>query len=110
MGRWATQVTTSIGIDNKSDHFEQMIGRLQQEHDSALNRVERLEVDDCYDQAVDPDVKRPQPISREKEVKGADGNDNGGVTLLYVESKGKSVNSSIRIDDVEVFMRAHTYR
>lgn len=49
LGRWASQVTSSYQVDNKSEHFERMLGRLQQEHDSALNRVERLDIDDCYD-------------------------------------------------------------
>ena len=36
--------------------------------------------------------------------------DDAATTLLYVESTNKSISSSIRMDDLEVFMRVDTYR
>ena len=36
--------------------------------------------------------------------------DDAATTLLYVESNNKSINSVIRMDDLEVFMRIDTYR
>ena len=68
-----------------------------------MQRTERLACDDAYDYAIDPEGKRPQPTSAE-----ADGGRPG--TLLYVEAPDKSINSAIRLDDIEVFLRVHTYR
>jgi len=80
-----------------------MVGRLQKEVDAALNRCERLCVDDSYDIAVDPSATRPQPTSSEK-------NGDGGSTLLYVEAPQKCINSVIRHDDIEVHLRIQTLR
>lgn len=52
---------------------------------------------------MDATVLRPQPTSSEQ-----DGTRNGA--LLYVEAPGKSVNSIIKLDDFEVFLRISTYR
>ena len=80
-----------------------MVGRLQQELDAALGRSERLAVDDSYDVAVDPKMTRPQPTSSEQNGEGAS-------TLLYVEAPMKCINSVIRHDDVEVYLRIQTCR
>ena len=93
----------SLQVDQAGTHFDRMVSRLQQELDSAINRGDRLEKDDSYDSAVDPSTKRPQPTSSEQ-----DGTRNGA--LLYVEAPGKSINSVIRHDDFEVFLRVTTYR
>jgi len=103
LGRWADQVTTSRQVDMTADQFDRMVGRLQKEFDSAIQRTERLAVDDAYDYAVDPEGKRPQPTSGE-----ADGGRSG--TLLYVEAPERSVNSVVRLDDVEVYLRIQSYR
>jgi hypothetical protein len=73
--------------------------------------MERLQVDDSYDDAIDPKFKRPQPVSKEKEIAnlGKQGEDLG-TTLLYVESGNNSTNSAIRMDDIDVFLRVDTYR
>jgi hypothetical protein len=80
-----------------------MIGRLQQEVDLTISRIDRLNADDAYDDAIDPNVKRPQPTSND-----INGGNQG--TLLYVEAPIKCINSAIRMDDVEVFLRMQTYR
>jgi hypothetical protein len=103
LGRWADQVTTSEQDDKTADQFGRMIGRLQKELDSAMQRTERLVVEDAYDYAIDPEGRRPQPTSAE-----ADGGRPG--TLLYVEAPEKSINSVVRLDDVEVYLRIQTYR
>lgn len=103
LGRWADQVTTSEQDDKTADHFGSMVGRLQKELDSAMQRTERLAADDAYDYAIDPEGRRPQPTSAE-----ADGGRPG--TLLYVEAPERSINSVVRLDDVEVYLRVQTYR
>lgn len=103
LGRWADQVKTSGQVDATADLFDRMVGRLQKEVDSALQRTERLSVDDAYDYAVDPEGIRPQPTSGEGE--GAQAG-----TLLYVEAPERSINSAVRVDDVEVYLRIQTYR
>ena len=80
-----------------------MVGRLQQELDFSSDRCERLSVEDSYDSAVDSSQRRPQPTSTDVAA-GKEG------TLLYVEAPGKCINSVIRLDDVEVFLRLETYR
>jgi hypothetical protein len=80
-----------------------MVGRLQQELDSANDRSERLSVEDSYDIAVDTSQKRPQPTSSDV----AAGKES---TLLYVEAPSKYISSVIRQDDIEVFLRIETYR
>ena len=71
------------------NHFDRMVGRLQQELDSANDRSERLSVEDSYDTAVDSSQKRPQPTSSDVAA-GKEG------TLLYVEAPTKYINSAIR--------------
>jgi len=90
-------------VDAAGAHFDRMVGRLQKELDAALSRSERLAVDDSYDAAVDPGVTRPQPTSSEQDG-GRDG------TLLYVEAPQKCINSAIRHDDLEVYLRIQTFR
>lgn len=52
-------MTTSEQDDKSADHFGKMIGRLQKELDSAMQRTERLSCDDAYDYAIDPEGRRP---------------------------------------------------
>ena len=85
-------------MDAAGPHFDRMVGRLQKEVDAALGRSERLAFDDSYDVAVDPESSRPQPTSSEQNADGKN-------TLLYVEAPQKCINSVIRHDDVEVFLR-----
>lgn len=59
LGRWSNQITSSEKDDKSADHFGKMIGRLQKELDSAMQRTERLACDDAYDYAIDPEGKRP---------------------------------------------------
>ena len=75
------------------------------EYDSSYNRTERLQIEDSYDSAVNPLEKRPQPISSDKNEIGQE-----ETTLLYNEKPEKSINSVIRLDDVEVYLRIQTYR
>lgn len=103
LGRWANQVTHAQQVDCNSTHFDRMVGRLQKELDSALSRCARLSADDAYEEAVNPKVPRPQPISADAEAGRAD-------TLLYVEAPEKVVGSTIRQDDIEVMLRIQTYR
>jgi hypothetical protein len=103
LGRWANQIQSSNGIDMTGGHFDRMIGRLQKEVDACRNRSERLRIDDHYDDAVDKNAVRPQPIATEDDEPKTQ-------TLLYVETIDKAINSSIRQDDLEVYMRITTYR
>lgn len=59
LGRWANQLSKSEQVDAAGPHFDRMVGRLQKEVDAALQRTERLCVDDSYDIAVDPNATRP---------------------------------------------------
>ena len=98
LSRWGTHLASSEQVDKAAHGFDNAMGRLQKEIDSALSRSDRLAVEDSYDEAVDPNSTRPQPTSNEQEG-GQDG------TLLYVEAPQKCVNSVVRQDDVEVFLR-----
>ena len=80
-----------------------MLSRLQMELDSAIRRSERLDEDDFYDQAID-DPAKVRPDARSKENGETEG------TKLYVESKSKSINSSVRQDDIEVYLRIECFR
>jgi hypothetical protein len=103
LGRWGNQLQSSQQVEVAGNHFDRMVGRLQQELDSANDRSERLSVEDSYDAAVDSSQKRPQPTSTDVAA-GKEG------TLLYVEAPDKYINSVIRQDDIEVFLRLETYR
>ena len=59
LSRWGLQCNSAQIIDQCSDHFEHMLSRIQREHDSALSRLERLEIDDSYEEAIDKNFKRP---------------------------------------------------
>lgn len=80
------------------------------EFDSSLQRSERLAEDDAYNEAIDPNFQRPQPTSKEEEIQVSEGSKAPEKTLLYVESPEKIIHSSIRQDDIEVFLRIATYR
>jgi len=40
-------------VEHSGNLFDRMVGRLQQELDSSMDRSERLGVEDSYDAAVD---------------------------------------------------------
>lgn len=103
LGRWACQLDRAEVVNGNATPFDKAVGRLQEEIDSALSRAERLQVDDSYDAAVDTSAQRPQPTSKDHEAGGQH-------TLLYVEAPEKCINSVVRQDDVEVYLRIQTYR
>ena len=104
---------------------------LQQEQDSTVNRLSRLEPDDKYKGAEQAD--RPQAVTstKPKEVQlekqgyekdtlleafskvpqraGKQTGDNDKA-LLFIENAKKAVNSAITQEDFEVFFRCQTYK
>ena len=97
--RWANIALTARKLDEINPTFDKAIGVLQAEQDSCTSRLERLLPDDRYDKAED--VSRPSPMAKTSDE---------DTTNLYIESKLKSVNSAIKQDDFEVFLRVKTYQ
>ena len=97
---------------------------LQQEQDNCNNRLERLLPDDKFKGAEEPDCERPSPTTKIKHQPSdaQEANDleqmpenkrnayKEELAKLYIEKTDqRSVNSCIRQDDFEVFLRQKTY-
>lgn len=94
--RWAHHALTSETIEKISPEATFMYGKLEFNLEQAMDRLERLDQDDHYDKA-NPENR---PSTRAELGQGA----------LYVEKFDLAPQSLIREDDIEVFMRATSYK
>jgi hypothetical protein len=62
-------------IDKVGMDLDLTLGRIQQEIDQSINRIDRLSIEDNFDNAENAD--RPHPISQVEDI----------IKPLYVESK-----------------------
>ena len=92
MERWVFACKTVAEGEQVDLELGFTLGKLQQEMDCALQRVRRLEGDDDFGVVV----SRPQPITPE------------GTSLFA--SLPTVAHSSLVADDVEVYLRIHTYQ
>ena len=97
MLRWAHRATSTRNLDHLAQQATFRLGKLQQELDSAIQRYQRLAVDDEFSFANLTPQDRPSSMSRRS----------GGT--LYVEIKDIPPQSAIRSDDLEVYMRHTAY-
>ena len=120
--RWANSQLRSEQLDGVHHAMDQHIGILQLEQDSCNNRLERLLPDDKYLGAEE--AVRPSPTTKIKH-QPSDAQEAGmteemnnikaeaykeEITKLYIEKTSeRSINSTIRQDDFEVYLRLKTY-
>ena len=99
------------------------LGLLQLEQDSCNNRLERLLPDDKYEGAAEAERPSPTTTIKHEPSDAQEASATGEMTdikaeaykeqltKLYVEkTETPSVNSAIRQDDFEVYLRQKTYR
>lgn len=93
--RWAHHALNSEYLDRVGHEATLKYGKIEYELENALQRFERLDADDDFDKAD----SWPRPNTKAKE---------GG--SLYVENTNIPAVSSIRMDDIEVYLRQQTYQ
>lgn len=120
--RWANASMRAPDLDRVHRQLNHHISILQQEADMCNNRLERLMPDDKFQGAMD--AERPSPTTKVKhmpsdaqEMEAEEMNEikqkayKEDVAKLYIENtEYRSVNSAIRQDDFEVYLRQKTYK
>lgn len=79
--------------------LDPLFQKVQTEYDLAFERSERLNLDDGFHDFYK--VQKPHPTATEGKHSGKP---------LYIESEERLPSSSLRQDDIEVYLRVVTYR